>query len=230
MSPYGHLTLYRGTVNTTGGQDSAKGGPGGVSPTPKTPRKVSAAAEPVQNTGRQGVFAAKKWLEATTHVKLTWNCYDTPVHCTLPLLDGSTKLFDLAGTMLGSPRPVVVESKRYSTAGRQAAAYTEYLAHAYSSTVRGWDIFGGDEERQFFWVTWHPFSQTKWPQLVSHTEVSEALKEHPGALAGRSPDEDVLRLVADRLWLIVLHERQEELTLTEDELHLVMAQLKRTGY
>lgn len=209
---------------STTGTPASAGAPSGV------PRKLSASAEPVQHRGREGVLAAKKWLEATTHLKLTWDCYDTPVHCTLPLLDGTTKLFDLAGVMLESPKPVVVECKKYATVGNQAAAYTEYLAHAYSSTARSFDIVGGDAEREFFWVTWHPFSQSKWPQLVTHSEVSDALVKHPEVLDGNSVDGDLVRLVASRLWLIVLHERQERLTLSEDELHLVMAQLKRTGY
>ena len=142
-------------------------------------------AEATQFEGLEGTLAVKRWLESTTFMELPFNAYEDEGQCTLVRLDGQTKRYDLSGYFLGdSRRPIAVESKAYSTVGHQAGAYTEYLANAYSITAH--DIATvGDLRREYFWVTSHPFSQTKWAQLTSPDEIREALKTHAEALNGR---------------------------------------------
>lgn len=184
-------------------------------------------AEATQFEGLEGTLAVKRWLESTTFMELPFNAYEDEGQCTLVRLDGHAKRYDLSGYFLGeSRRPIVVESKSYSTVGHQAGAYTEYLANAYSTTAH--DIATvGDLRREYFWVTSHPFSQTKWPLLTSSDEMRDALKIHPEVLNGADADEDLLRDVASRLWLLVRHKRQEDITLTRDELQHVFTVLKR---
>jgi hypothetical protein len=184
-------------------------------------------AEATQLEGLDGTLAVKRWLESTTFMELPFNAYEDEGQCTLVRLDGQKKRYDLSGYFLGkSRRPIVVESKSYSTVGHQGGDYTEYLANAYSTTAR--DIATvGDLQREYFWVTSHPFSQSKWARLTSSDELRDALQTHPEVLNGAEADEDLLRDVASRLWLLVRHKRQEEIALTRDELQQVFTVLKR---
>jgi hypothetical protein len=61
-------------------------------------------AEKSQETGREGVFKAKQYLESTTHLRLPWTAYDHDSMCMLQRLDGSKKTYDLSGHFLGQKR------------------------------------------------------------------------------------------------------------------------------
>jgi len=65
-----------------------------------------------------------------------------------------------------------------------------------------------DAEREYMWITWHPFSQSKWANLKSPDEIREAVKAHPEVLNGADIDEDIVRKVAESLWLILLPDRE----------------------
>jgi hypothetical protein len=184
-------------------------------------------AEPTQLLGLEGVYFIKRWLESTTHVDLPWNVYEDSPQCTLVCLDGQLKRFDLAGHFLGlDRRPLVVEAKKYSTPGHQGTEYVKYLAIAYSSTVRDIQTVG-DTKREYLWVTSHPFSQGNWKDLLSRKQVEAALGKHPELLAGKPIDDDVVEKLSNRLWLLVLHDKQDGLLLTAEELYAVHGVLKR---
>lgn len=177
--------------------------------------------------GLEGALAVKRWLESSTHLELPFNAYEDEAQCTLMRLDGGKKRYDLSGFFLtGVRRPVVVESKNYSVVGNQPSDYTEYLANAYSTTAHDMSTIG-DPRRQYFWVTTHPFSQSKWPELTSHDEMERALAEKPEVLSGNDIDDKILRLVSSRTWLFIIPERNAELSLTSDELQLIFTVLKR---
>jgi hypothetical protein len=184
-------------------------------------------AESTHLQGMEGAYAVKRWLESTTYLELPFNAYEDEAQCALARLDGEIKRYDLSGYFLGdNRRPVVVESKSYTTVGHQAEEHKEHLANAYSTTA--WDIKTvGDTKREYIWVTTHPFAQNKWPRLMSHQEINAALELHPKVLNGEKIDEELVRVVASRLWLLVMHERQEQLALTRDELQHVFTVLKR---
>lgn len=185
-------------------------------------------AESSHKDGEDGVILAKQCLESTTHIELPFDAYECPEQTILIRLDGAKKRYDLAGHIIATKRPLFVEVKAYNVVGKQPEEYMEYLANAYSVTAR--DIKDGvDRKREFMWVTWHPFSQTKWVNLTTKTEVRKALETHPECLAGDPVDEEIVDLVTHRLWLIMLSKRQEQLLLTRDELYTVQAALKRKG-
>ncbi len=103
------------------------------------------------------------------------------------------------------------EVKKYSVVGDQAAEYDEYLAKCY----RAFEVLPARCDH-FFWVTWHPFSQSKWPQLCQESEVRSAVMKHRERCLG-SIDEEAAQAkvdsrrcaeVARRLWLVVLSEKQ----------------------
>ncbi|GAA1994760.1 hypothetical protein [Amycolatopsis minnesotensis] len=166
-------------------------------------------AEKSQETGREGVFRAKQYLESTTHLRLPWTAYDHDLLCTLQRADGSKKVYDLAGHFLGQRRHLVfVEAKKYATVGSQGSMYTEYLADIYSINARA-RREGMDDTAEFMWVTWHPFSLTNWAKLTHHEYVRDAVTDHAARLKlpteGDEPqiDDDLCRHVSDRLWLLV---------------------------
>lgn len=183
-------------------------------------------AESSHRDGEEGAMLAKQWLESTTHLEMPFNVYEHEAMTTLIRLDGVRKRYDLMGYWLESKKQLYVEVKNYTVVGNQPAEYNEYLANAYSATARSVDE-KMDTGREFMWITWHPFSQTKWTNLTTHDEVKKALKDHPEALAGRAIDEDILRMVSQRLWLVVLCQRQHQLLLTRQELYQVHAALDR---
>jgi hypothetical protein len=193
-------------------------------------------AEEAQEQGREGVYKVKQFLESTTHLEVPWTAYEHPVACKLVRLDKTKKQYDLKGYFFGKhKRPLYVEAKNYSGVGSQGSMYREYLSDVYSITAHA-KAEDMDEGAEFMWVTWHPFSQGNWPKLLTHEYVKSAVLEHPeclnldeGQTAEDVVDDDLCRLVADRLWLVVLSERQHELLLTPDEAGKAVLMLKRKG-
>ncbi|TDZ96336.1 hypothetical protein [Mycobacteroides salmoniphilum] len=186
-------------------------------------------AEEVQELGRQGVASVKRWLEATTFIELIWNVYENPTMCTMTCLgDNNRKKFDLVGNFIGNRRdPVAVECKQYTSMGSQHKYFKEFLAVAYSSTVRETADRGSDPKREYLWVTTHPFMVTEWTTLATEAKIRDALADNPKMLAGKEIDEEVLRKVSKRIWVLVRHDKQEEITLPNNELMLVLTALKR---
>ena len=179
--------------------------------------------------GLVGVKNAQRFLESTTYIVLPWNVYEDMNQTTFVRLDKKPKRYDLAGHFLGERRrPLAVENKAYTTVGSQPEDYTEYLANAYSITARECED-GVDTEREFMWLTTHPFAQGKWPRLRSSAEIAEALKKHPEALAGREVSNELLDKVSKRLWLIPMHDRHGELVLERGELFKIHETLARKG-
>lgn len=183
-------------------------------------------AEATQEKGRRGVAHTKRWLEATTHVELLFNAYEDEGMCQLELLSG-IKTFDMFGFMLGpNRRPVYVENKDDANASRLYADYQEFLANAYSATAKRIQVTK-DQKAEFMWVSTHPFNQNGWAKLATADEVKAALVKHASVLGGAEVDEDLVRTVAQRIWVLVMNQRQLEISLTHEEVLLVMPVLKR---
>ena len=184
------------------------------------------SAEATQEKGRRGVAHTKRWLEATTYVELQFNAYEDEGMCELELLSG-TKVFDMFGFLLGpNRRPVYVENKDDTNVSRLYKDYQEFLANAYSATAKRIQATK-DQKAEFMWVSTHPFNQGGWGKLATPDEIKGALDKHPSVLGGVAVDEDLVRTVANRIWVLVLNKRQLEISLTHDEVLLVMGPLKR---
>lgn len=184
------------------------------------------AAEATQEKGRRGVAHTKRWLEATTYVELQFNAYEDEGMCELELLSG-TKIFDMFGFMLGKERrPVYVENKDDTNVSRLYAAYQDFIANAYSATAKRIQTTR-DQKAEFMWVSTHPFNQREWANLTTPEEVKAALDKHPEVLGGAAVDDDLVRTVAERIWVLVMSQRQLEISLTHDEVLLVMPALRR---
>jgi len=83
-------------------------------------------AEAEHRKGEEGALLAKRFLESTTYINITFSVYDDPAQTTLIRLDGKHKRYDLTGVFLGdNRRPLFVEVKNGSpdvSVGRDHAA------------------------------------------------------------------------------------------------------------
>lgn len=192
------------------------------------------AKETAQRLGYEGLHEVKEWLEATTRFAFSFTVWDNEAMCTRPCPDGTLKALDLEGMTVGDPkerpRPVSVECKKYTTVGGQAEDYREFLAVAYANTVHIIDTIGEDAEREFLWVTYHPFSQTRWNELLTVSHLRECIEQYATLLEGANINDDLLASVAQRISVMVVGQRQVDLRLTKDEAGLALLHLRKEGY
>lgn len=178
--------------------------------------------------GQDAVLFTKRWLESSTYIELPWNAYYSAAMCQVRCLDGSKKGFDLGGLFLDDKGFIYVENKGVTTSGDQHQEYRKFLAIAYSSTAQNIKE-GADRRATYIWVTTYPFVRAlrDWKALETHGAIKAALKEFPQLLGGESIDEDLLRLVASRVWVLLLNRKQSRLFLTADEVTRVHGVLNR---
>ena len=119
----------------------------------------------------------------------------------------------------------LAESKHYANAYDQTSMYSEYLAKCYVAR-----LLRPDRCDNFMWITWSAFGTTVWSDLMSVERVRKAvLGEYERALgvddsadAESKISNDLCADVANRLWIIVLSERQEKhLVLTAEHQGLI---------
>ena len=184
-------------------------------------------AEEIQAIGREGVAILKRWLEATTYLEFSWDAYDNAKDCIVPYI-GGTKTFDLVGRYLtGEKSSVVVEAKRYTSAGGQYKEFKQFLRIAYSASLKDIEIYGRDRGNHYLWVTFHPFNLDHWSELEHHDHMRIALLEDATMLDGRPVSEDLLRQVVARVMVLVFNPKQEQLSLTKSELLKIRQYLER---
>jgi hypothetical protein len=184
-------------------------------------------AEEIHEIGRQGAATLKRWLEATTHIELPHDAYNTPIDCSVDTF-GPMKQLDLAGYMLTEKHtPVFVESKKYTTTGGQYKEFRKFLAIAYSHTAHELEKYGKHRSSRYFWVTFHPFNLENWSVLETYEHMIDALKDGSTYLAGRDINHDLAHEVCSRIAVFVFNPKQEDLSLTREELELIRPALKR---
>jgi hypothetical protein len=193
------------------------------------------AKETSQRIGIEGASEIKQWLEATTRFAFTYTVYDNEAMCTRTCLNGRKKSFDLEGARVPTKSnpvatPVSVECKKLSQAGDQGPEFREFLAIAYSSTAHDLATLGPDSKREFMWVTFHPFLVTDWSDLLTVSHLRKWVEQHSELLNGEAINDDLLALVADRIWVMVVGQKQVDLRLSKDELAAVDYVLKKEGY
>ncbi|MET8688900.1 hypothetical protein ABZV77_32290 [Streptomyces sp. NPDC004732] len=175
------------------------------------------AGEEQQERGREGAYFAQQWLESTTRVSAPWIVYEASQMTTLTLLNGKQESWDVAGYFENEKKNMFyAEIKAYSS-DSQGPKYREYLTDCYSATARMIKD-GLDRQCEFMWITWHPFAMGAWTKLCDSSMIQEAVREYPEKLGGDAYEPEIGKLLADRLWLIVLSERQDELMMTREYL------------
>jgi hypothetical protein len=187
--------------------------------------------EDLHEIGADGARRAKEWLEATTRVKASWTNTDPKWsrRMTFNWPSGKQTQFslDLGGLLCGGEFDndiFMAECKKYSTPGDQGTHYLSYLAKCY--------VIASNPQcyvDHFMWITWCPFNVQDWNKLLSKEWIERALHKHSADVFGEIPpaevsshiDDEVVAWVADRLWMIVLSEKQEKLVITREHRSLI---------
>lgn len=87
------------------------------------------------------------------------------------------------------------------------------------------------------WITWAPFLVTSWSTLNSPERVVDAVVTHRTRIIGDVSEEeardqidgDIAASVAERLWLIVLSQKQETLVPLLEWQAIVASELRKRG-
>ena len=93
---------------------------------------------------------------------------------------------------------------------------------------------------QFMFLTWHPFRVTSWTKLCSTEAIEKGLVENRNRVYGvedevearalMKADAGVIEDLSQRLWLVVLSEKQENLLISETRIvRLLMANNIKAG-
>jgi hypothetical protein len=183
--------------------------------------------------GADGMRRAKRWLDSTTRVRASWTNEDQVNASKLefPWPFGGQKFsFDVGGILLGEEFDghfFVAECKKYKDDSDQGKHYDDHLAKCY---VTRRDFPRSADE--FLWITWAPFRVTTWPQLCSADAVKKGLlveRNRKRVFDTETKDEaeaaidmDVVKDVSDRLWVVVLSDKQERLVISNEDRALVM--------
>jgi hypothetical protein len=184
---------------------------------------VSVGAEEAHEIGKAGVTRVRRWLDSTTRFAMAHSVYDLDneghplTHVRLPLLSDTFQRFDLKGD-IRSPdgqlgRSIYVECKNYTQAGAQSPMYDEYLAVCYSAFVFASGGVGAPASMEFMWATTHPFAVTHFGNLTTAGQVEAACtnSDYAEHLGGHEFDPSVGQQLADRLWLVIVNDRVEEM-------------------
>lgn len=180
------------------------------------------SGEATHDAGANGIQRAKTWLEATGRAQVRWWVPrdDAKLSCAWADPQSQPFSFDMGGLLEGGLYEgdlFQAEIKRnLKGVGKQPGQYREYLAKCYRALEVKPDMCD-----HFMWITWHPFSQTRWTKLCTASMVRECTRQYARKALGSkdaSPDTDQCKKVAERLWVIVLCERQETLLLSPAQL------------
>lgn len=196
--------------------------------------------EAMHQLGAEGTRRAKRWLDSTTRVESSWTNEDEvpATRLEFPWPHGGQKFsFDIGGILSGGKFEknfFVAESKKYSSASDQGHHYDDWLAKCYVTRLNHAQLAD-----HFMWITWHPFRITGWTDLLKPTSVREGLLLPRNSqrvfgtdsemTAAKMIDDDLVRDVANRLWMIVLSEKQEDLVISASDRAVIVAQKIREG-
>lgn len=195
---------------------------------------VNMPGEALHQQGADGANRAKLWLESTTRADARWvNPHPIALQrLTFNWCDGSSYSFDLGGVLRGDEvdgEEFLAEVKAYKDASDQGALYEEYLAKCFRA-------YRLRPERcaHFLWITWAPFRSTYWSTLNDAENIRKAVAKHCDKALGEEgvtweevPEAEAEN-ISQRLWIIVLSEKQERvLRLTPEHMSLVEAHITR---
>lgn len=190
--------------------------------------------EALQEKGRKGARLAKKWLDRTTRVDAKLVNPDEFAVSKLTINKaqprGASKdfSFDLGGFLRGEElegQGFLAECKNYDTSSDLGTHYKLFLAHCYRAAATGHILADN-----FFFISFAPFNVTIWDTQRSVDTVRSAVLAHREVnfLDGQDPqaeiNDDTVKAVSDRLWILILSEEQVEKLIMTAEHHGVIEQ------
>ncbi|MGW4119869.1 hypothetical protein [Nocardia sp. NPDC004711] len=192
------------------------------------------AGESEQAKGRQGALLAKLWLNRTTRAT---SCIVNPDNfakqkLTLKKADYRTLndvfSFDLGGRLRGGElegQDFLAEVKNYKNSSNLPGHFRDFLAHCYRAMIV--QHLMADN---FFWIAFSPHTASKWDQLANADAVKAAVLDTETRGINFTPEQDpqeefleeVAKEVSNRIWMIVLSEKQiKHLTLLEEHHRII---------
>lgn len=181
---------------------------------------AATVGEDAHAKGADGVRRAKRWLESTMRVAWIWTNAGSAVSkkklaYVWPGDPKRTFSFDLGGVMRAGEfddHQFSAEVKCYDKEHKQPEMYRRFLAQCYVALGERPHLCD-----HFMWITWAPFNATAWHKHCSEERVRQAVLEHRSLVFGITSSDEAEELldaervkeVADRLWLIVISEKQE---------------------
>ena len=189
--------------------------------------------EALHQKGEDGAQRAKRWLDATTRTRSSWTNKDAipagRLTYSWPHAGGHEFSFDVGGILFGGEfdnHNFVAEVKNYSSDSDLGSHFDKFLAQCYH-------VFEHHSRwvNQFMFLTWNPFRATSWQKLCDTDSIVKACVANGKRLFDLDdPDEakgkidmDLVRQLADRLWLVVLSEKQEKLLISDEERALIVS-------
>ena len=188
--------------------------------------------EAMHKKGADGAQRAKRWLDATTRTRASWTNDDEVAAGRLefnwPFLGQEPYSFDVGGVLYGPPfdnHSFMAEVKNYS-GDSLGGDYDDFLAKCY--------LTWRDHARwanQFMFLTWHPFRIKSWTQLCDPDAIVKGCIVNRRRLfnveeegeAKELVDDALVNDLADRLWVVVLSEKQEQLLISDQERALIVS-------
>ncbi|MEE1619268.1 hypothetical protein [Brachybacterium sp. J153] len=184
--------------------------------------------ESLHDLGREGARRAKQWLESTSRVDACWVNPDKGAVEKLTFewpQDGQSFSFDLGGKLRYGAfdgKLFYAEVKKYSKALDLGTHYKDFLAKCYVAYL-GAPRFADN----FMWVSWAPHAATSWDELTTAAKVRESVVANahrifpPAAKVDALVDDDTCAAVAERLWILILSDKQEDLVPAVEHLGLI---------
>lgn len=180
------------------------------------------AGEDAQLTGLKGTRRAKQWLDMSTRVAQAWTNEDEGLKEMLSFSwpYGNDFSFDLGGKFRGGDlekRMFLAEVKAYRYEMDLPAHYKAFLAKCYVALTQK-----PARSDYFLWMSWSPFQAQKWHKHTIADTVKSAVLYERARIFNVSSEQEALSLldisavaeVANRIWLITLCDKQEELVIS----------------
>lgn len=191
--------------------------------------------EALHDQGRDGARRAKRWLDATSRVDACWVNPDNGAaqKLTFDWPQGGQFSYDLGGWLRYGNfdgQMFFAEVKKYASSSDLGQHYRDFLAKcyvAYQARPQYTD--------HFMWVSWAPHAATRWESLTTPEEVRGAVFAQAGRIfeAGTNPadevDQAVCESVSERLWLLILSDKQETLVPAVEHLNLIHSHERTKG-
>lgn len=186
--------------------------------------------EQVQVKGADGARRAKRWLESTTRANAQWVNPNAAavekLRFTWPH-DTNNFTFDLGGILKYDRfdgQFFYAESKAYANSSDLPGHYVDFLAKCYVA-FRDRPMFCD----HFMWISWSPHTASKWADHTTEASVRSAVLHNRKRVLGVEDtddadaliDADTVTAVAERLWLIILSDKQEQLVITPEHRGLI---------
>lgn len=187
------------------------------------------AGEAEHAKGRHGARLAKKWLDRTMRVEANLLNPDGVAKKKLTLKKANHQAvndvfsFDLGGRFRDGElegQEFLAECKNYVAASDLPTHYRDFLAHCY----RAVDVDHHMAD-QFMWISFAPHGTTTWDKLTEADAVKKAVLNKNchdiNFRSGEDPakcfSEEIAKKVSERLWLLILSEKQcNYLTITSE--------------